>query len=279
MKIAYCGYDFFADCFKIICQKEHIEILAVYTFDTDDVYNFNCNLMSAAEDYNIKIFKHKINEKDIYTLFEEKNCDCIVVAAYPYKIPIGNYCGINIHPTLLPVGRGSWPLPHIILKQQEESGVTIHKLTDKMDSGDILIQERFEIHPQEDLETLSCRSQLLAKKMINYLFKDDSTFKNFWLNAYPQGKGEYWSYPTDKEMTLRGDMEVAEIDRIVRAYGKFDSCISFEGKSWLVWDVNVWKETHNYPWGTIVHKTNKEYLMAVKDGFVCFRFFKEDSEH
>lgn len=117
---------------------------------------------------------------------------------------------------------------------------------------------------------------MLAKKMFHALFEKDEVFEAYWQNAYPQGAGEYWPFPSDEEMTFDGNMSVAEIDRIVRAYGKFDSCVSFDGKSWLVWDVNAWEEEHFYPCGAIVHRTNKEYLMAVRDGFVCFCFFKEE---
>lgn len=276
MKIAYCGYDFFLDCFLSLCENENIEVLEVFTYITDDVYNFNRNLISEAEQRHIPVHKDRITVENVCTLFEEKGCQCLIVAAYPYKIPIGNYRGINVHPTLLPIGRGPWPLPGIILKQKEESGVTIHKLIDEMDAGDILMQESFKIQPREDLETLSCRSQMLAKKMFHVLFENDEIFEMFWKNAYQQGTGEYWTFPSDDEMTFDGNMSVEEIDRIVRAYGKFDSCVSFDGKSWRIWDVNAWKEEHTYPCGTIVHKTNKEYLMAVKDGFVCFRFFQEE---
>lgn len=276
MKVVYCGYDFFADCFLALCENIDINILAVYTFETDNVYNFNCNLISAAEQRNIPVIRNRIISEDIRMFFEEKGCECIISAGYPYKIPIGNYCGINVHPTLLPIGRGPWPLPNIILRQKEESGVTIHKLSADFDTGDILMQESFKVQPKEDLETLSCKTQMLAKKMVNHLFENDNSFQVFWQKAYPQGEGEYWNYPSDEEMTFNGNMTVEEIDRIVRAYGKFDSCVSFAGKSWVVWDVNGWKEKHDYSCGTIVHKTNKEFLMAVKDGFICFRFFKEE---
>ena len=273
MKIAYCGYDFFSDCLEVLCNMPEVEILKIFTFPTDNKYNFNCNIISIAEENNIPYSLEPITHKDMSELFDKLGCDYIVSAAYPYKIPIDRHNGINIHPTLLPIGRGPWPLPRVILSQQKESGVTIHKLTDKLDSGDILIQGKFPILPREDLETLSCRSQILAKQLLTELFSD---FDNYWNNAVEQLGGEYWNYPTEEEMTFSGEMTVDEIDLIVRAYGKFDSCVKFLGKSWLVWDVNCWKEQHNCTPGEIVHKTNKEYVLAAKDGFVCIRFLIEE---
>lgn len=275
MKIAYCGYDFFYTCLEKLVEKDDIEVLKIFTFETDNHYNFNSYLHKIAEENGISITDKRITEEDVKELFEEWGCECIVTAAYPYKVPVyatEKFRGVNVHPTLLPIGRGQWPLPLIILKKLDFSGVTIHKLNESFDAGDILLQESFKIGEREDLETLSCKSQLLAEKMIVRLFEN---FEDCWANAVPQGEGEYWEYPTLEEMSFNFGMTVQEIDRIVRAYGKFDSCVDFLGKSWLVWDVNAWEEKHNYVPGTLVHKTNKEYLFAVKDGFVCLRFFEE----
>ena len=273
MKIVYCGYDFFSNCLDALCDMANIEVIKIFTYQTDDQYNFNHNLITIAEKNRIPYSLERISSQDIHELFDNLGCECVVSAAYPYKIPIEEYMGINIHPTLLPIGRGPWPLPKVILSKQKESGVTIHKLSDKLDSGDILIQDRFDILPREDLETLSCRSQMLAKKLIVKLFDN---FDNYWSNAKKQGSGEYWCYPTEEEMSFTGDMDIDEIDRIVRAYGKFDSCVKFNGKSWLIWDVNCWKEKHDFSPGEIVHQTNREYVMAAKDGFVCIRFYAEE---
>ncbi len=273
MKIAYCGYDFFSDCLSALCDMQNIEILKIFTFETDNKYNFNRKIISIAENNNIPYSFERVTSKDIHELFDNLSCDCIISAAYPYKIPIEKYNGINIHPTLLPIGRGPWPLPKVILSEQKESGVTIHKLTDELDSGDILLQGKFDILPREDLETLSCRSQIMAKKLIKKLFTD---YETYWENSVKQIGGEYWNYPTDEEMTFSGEMTVDEIDKIVRAYGKFDSCVKFQGKSWLVWDVNCWIEHHDYTPGEIIHQTNREYVMAAKDGFVCMRFLCEE---
>lgn len=278
MKIAYCGYDFFYTCLEKLVKADNVEVLGIFTFPTDNHYNFNVNMHRIAEDNGISITEERITKEDIQELFEEQGCDCIVTAAYPYKIPVNateRFKGVNVHPTLLPIGRGQWPLPLTILKQLSDSGVTIHKLNESFDAGDILLQESFKIGEREDLETLSCKAQMLAEKMISKLFND---FDKYWDNAVPQGEGEYWEYPSLKEMSFNFEMTVKEIDLIVRAYGKFDSCVNFLGKSWLVWDVNAWEESHDYKPGTLVHKTNKEYLFAAKDGFVCLRFFEEYEE-
>lgn len=273
MKICYLGYDFFYGCFEEILKLKNVEVLKVYTFDTDNKYNFNCNLVKLAKDNNIPVVTSKITKKDIEDLIKA-GCELLVSAGYQYKIPVFDEASIkqvNIHPTLLPVGRGPWPLPYIILKELKTSGVTIHKISQEIDAGDILISEKFDIQANEDIETLSCRVQMLAKKLIVQLINN---IEFYYKNAVKQDSGEYWPFPTEEQMTFNGNMKIDEIDRIVRAFGKMDSIVYIDGSEILVHDISYWKEKHNYELGQIVHRTNKEYVMAVVDGFIVIRFFE-----
>lgn len=275
MRICYLGYDFFYGCLEELLKLKDIKILKVFTFETDNKYNFNCYVEKLAKENNIPIKHTRITREDIEELIKE-GCELLISAGYEYKIPVfpeNKIKQINIHPTLLPMGRGPWPLPYIILKDLSKSGVTIHKISNEMDKGDILIQEEFEVQPNEDIETLSCRSQILAKKL---LIKLINNLDFYYENATKQGNGEYWHFPTEEEMTFTGKMTINEIDRIVRAFGKMDSIVKLNGKEILVQDINYWREKHNYKLGEIVHKTNKEYVMAVRDGFIVIRFFEED---
>lgn len=275
MKVCYLGYDFFYGCLEEILKIENIEILKVFTFETDNKYNFNYHIVKIAEENNIPVNYNRITKNDIEELID-KDCELLISAGYPYKIPVFDENIIkqmNIHPTLLPIGRGPWPLPYIILKDLKISGVTIHKISENMDEGDILISESFEVQPNEDLETLSSRVQIIAKRLIIKLINN---IDYYYKNAIKQGRGEYFPFPTDEEMTFNGTMTIEQIDRIVRAFGKMDSIVNIEGKEILVHDINYWKEKHNYKLGKIVHKTNKEYVMAVRDGFIVLRYFEKE---
>lgn len=276
MKIVYCGYDFFYGCLEELIKDKKNTIIKVFTFNTDNKYNFNYKIIDLSKEYNIPISYNKPTKEEIFRLFDKEKCDLIITAGYIYKIPIinhSNFKGINIHPTLLPEGRGPWPLPWIILKQKEKSGVTIHKLVDEFDKGDILLQEEFKVLDNENLETLSCRSQVLAKKLITEVVNN---LDYYYKNAKKQARGEYYHYPTDLDMTFTGLMKIEEIDRIIRAFGKFDSCTRLLGKNLLVHDATCWIEKHQYKPNTVVHITNNEILLAAVDGFVCIRYYEEE---
>lgn len=274
MKIAYCGYDFFFSCFEDLLINNH-QIIKVFSFECDNKYNFNERLEGKAKGENISFTKNKITIDDIKDL-EDRGCKLIVVAGYPYKIPTVSKIlkVINIHPTLLPEGRGPWPLPHIILKRLSKTGVTIHKITDKWDSGDILIQDSFNVSEKDNLETISAKSQISARKILSKLLDDLS---KYWDTAIPQiGVESYWKMPTIEERTIKWDMTVDEIDKIIRAFGKFESYAHFEDSDWLIQDAICWKENHEYAPGEVVHKMSKEIVIAAKDGLVCIRNYSLD---
>jgi methionyl-tRNA formyltransferase len=58
--------------------------------------------------------------------------------------------GIGAHPSLLPRHRGPDPISWAIASGDEETGVTVHRLDEEYDTGEILAQERLRIDPAHD---------------------------------------------------------------------------------------------------------------------------------
>lgn len=274
-KIAFFGYDFLYSSLETLLNYNY-NVKWLFTFTTDNIVNFNEKVSKLATANGIQIIEEAVTAQQIETLKKE-GCELLVVAGYPYRIPIVPDMpkGINIHPTLLPEGRGPWPMPIVILNGLSSSGVTIHKLTRHLDSGDILAQQEFPISELEDLETLSFKIQIHSK---NLLIKVLSDFEFYWDNAYPQGEGTYWPMPTFDDRELNWNSSVIDISKVARAFGKFDSLAKFGNKEWVVQDLSVWQENHNFNPGDVVLESNREFLVAAKDGFVCIRFFKIDPD-
>lgn len=103
-----------------------------------------------AEKNNIPYIQpEKLDIKDL-----ENNADLFIVVAYGKIIPenilnIPKFGSINIHYSLLPKYRGASPLESAILNGDIETGVTIQKMKYKIDSGNIIAQERVNIFPNE----------------------------------------------------------------------------------------------------------------------------------
>jgi methionyl-tRNA formyltransferase len=273
MKIAYCGYDFFSGCLQALLSRGE-NIYRVFTFDCDNRFDFNQYITDICQENSIPLTDKPISRTDIEQL-QEEGCDLLITAGYRYRVPDlsgTNIKGINIHPTLLPIGRGPWPLSWTILTGQERSGVTIHKLTEKFDAGDILLQEGFAVNQDENLESLSAKTQILAKVMLPRVIED---FSNYWQNSKAQG-GEYsyWPRPTNAERTLDWSNSVSFLDLMCRAYGKMGCYANFDGKYWFVYRLVAWEARHDYKPGVVVHKTNTEMIVAASDGLVSLQYFE-----
>lgn len=277
MKIAYLGYDFFYGCLQDLISDGH-EVLKVFSFPTDQDYDFNDNVQHLSQSAGASFQTSRITKEDISNL-ESLGCEMIVSAGYPFKVPCfeGQVpYGINIHPSLLPIGRGVWPMPWVIFESHERSGVTLHKLSQNWDAGDIVLQESIPLMEKETLETLSFKSQQVARKLLRQFM---SSPKLYWDKARPQvGAYMYWSFPPENKRTLDWNATVEQIDRTVRAFGKFQSYAIIGDEKIFVADAVCWKEHHSYIPGDVIHKSNKEWVVAAADGMVCVRIHSKDQK-
>ncbi len=103
-----------------------------------------------------------LKNPQVIAALAELQPDLILVAAYGKYIPdeivaLPPRGCINLHPSLLPRWRGACPVAAALLAGDAETGVTVHFVTAKMDSGDILGQARTPIGRDENGQTLMAR--------------------------------------------------------------------------------------------------------------------------
>jgi len=85
-----------------------------------------------------------------------------VVVAYGQILPkalleIPAHGFVNVHTSLLPKYRGAAPIQQAILNDDAETGVTIMKIDEGLDTGDILVQQATPIHASDNAQTLHDR--------------------------------------------------------------------------------------------------------------------------
>jgi methionyl-tRNA formyltransferase len=73
--------------------------------------------------------------------------DLLVVACFPWRLPpavrsLAPRGGLNVHPSLLPAGRGPEPVFWTLRRGERWTGATVHRLDDRLDAGPIVAQER-----------------------------------------------------------------------------------------------------------------------------------------
>lgn len=108
------------------------------------------------------ITPEKIGSPDALAVISSWNPDAIVVASFGQYIPgrvlvLPPKGVINVHPSLLPKYRGAAPMQWSIANGETTSGVTIFQVVKEMDAGDIIIQEKHPVSPDDNAITLSER--------------------------------------------------------------------------------------------------------------------------
>jgi methionyl-tRNA formyltransferase len=73
---------------------------------------------------------------------------------------------LNVHPSLLPKGRGPAPIRWTLINGETETGVTIIQLSEQIDGGAILAQESTAILPEENFGTLHDRLAVIGATLL-----------------------------------------------------------------------------------------------------------------
>lgn len=268
MKIAYCGFDLFYECLEEIFNNNH-QIIKIFTVDTDGIYEFADKVVDFADRHNIEWTKQRINKVDIEWL-EEQGCDLLISAGYHYKIPISEkennpLKGINVHPALLPIGRGPWPMPLTILKKLDVTGVTVHKLTKNFDEGDILKNVQFHVMESDNLESLNNKYEEKGAKLLLDILKD---FEYYWDNSQTQEKGEYWKEPQDSDRTFTASTDIDEIETIVKAFWGFGSILKLPKQDMIIKYGKCYRVEHMHRFGDVVNTNEYGECIAVNGGYL-----------
>jgi methionyl-tRNA formyltransferase len=94
----------------------------------------------------------------------------IVVVAFrilPKEIfSIPEYGSFNLHASLLPQYRGAAPVNRAIINGETETGVTTFFLKEKVDTGNIILQEKIGIQPDENAGSLHDRLSVLGARVV-----------------------------------------------------------------------------------------------------------------
>tara|TARA_Y100001968_G_scaffold333847_1_gene400133 strand:+ start:684 stop:1637 length:954 start_codon:yes stop_codon:yes gene_type:complete len=122
-----------------------------------------------------------LNNQDNIEILNNLFADIFVVVAFQ-KLPdtilnIPKYGCINIHPSKLPKYRGASPLQYAIMNGEKKIGVSIIKLSSKIDSGNILYQSSFPISNHENFGKIYTKASLIgAQNLIKSIEFIESDF-------------------------------------------------------------------------------------------------------
>ena len=235
MKIVFFGNpDFCFYSLKKLNSSNH-ELISVVT-STDRKSGRGLKLLPSfvkktALNLNIPIIEvNNIKSKE----FEEKlislEADLFVVVAFKFLpdsiINIPKYGSINIHPSILPKYRGSSPIQYALLNGDNQTGVSIIHLNNRIDSGTILGQEKIDIDSISTFGEMYEKLGILSSELIIKVIDD---IKNKKTNPIIQDESKKTLAPKIKKEDLKIDWNNSSLDihNKIRAFDPFPGAYSF----------------------------------------------------
>lgn len=124
-----------------------------------------------ADENNLAVFQpEKLRNPEFLQQIEDLDADVFVVVAFRmmpkvlFEMPkIGTF---NLHASLLPDYRGAAPINYAVINGEEKTGVTTFFINEKIDEGNILLQEELQILPNENAGSLHDRLMEIGSKLI-----------------------------------------------------------------------------------------------------------------
>ncbi|MBI4052753.1 MAG: hypothetical protein HY394_01820 [Candidatus Diapherotrites archaeon] len=119
-----------------------------------------------------KIEVHKIrdmNSAKTIALLNRLAPDLVVCAGFNQilkKDALGVCPAINLHRSLLPKFGNSFPIHRALAAKETETGVTIHFMSEKVDSGKILAQAKVRIEKNDSVESLYQKTSAVGGKLL-----------------------------------------------------------------------------------------------------------------
>ncbi len=223
MRIVFMGSpDFSVPALRALHAAGH-EIAAVYCQPPRPAGRGQketpCPVHRAALDLGLEVRTPTRLKRDTaqHDAFAALGLDVAVVAAYGLILPKAMLDAprrgcLNIHASLLPRWRGAAPIHAAILAGDTESGVTIMRMEEGLDTGPMLLKEAMPIGPATTVQALhDALSEIGARLVLRALDEDPPAIPQ------PEDGVTYAAKLTKEDGRLDWSLDAAALERRVRA--------------------------------------------------------------
>ncbi|MHA1558967.1 MAG: methionyl-tRNA formyltransferase [Alphaproteobacteria bacterium] len=225
MRIIFMGTtDFGLPSLEILLNCTTFKIVAVYT-QTPKAKGRRYNvqktfLHSYAESVGLPVYTPStLYDVGVQNRFRDHEADVAIVAAYGLMLPkqildFPKYGCINIHASLLPRWRGAAPIQRAILEGDTKTGITLMKIEEGLDTGDIIDSVEIPINYDTTLKKLH---DILAQKAAPLLLKTLLNIDKIKLKPQANEGACYATKIRKEEGFLDWNKDALLLDRKVRA--------------------------------------------------------------
>jgi len=175
LKVVFFGTPEFAKTALAAIHQSNHEVVGVVTVadkasGRGQKINQSAVKMYAIENNLTVLQPEKLRNPEFLEEIKALNSDVFVVVAFRmmpkilFEMPqLGTF---NLHASLLPDYRGAAPINYAVINGEEKTGATTFFINEKIDEGNILLQEEIEILPDENAGSLHDRLMEMGAKLI-----------------------------------------------------------------------------------------------------------------
>lgn len=231
MKIVFLGCTKFSKDLLENLLENNINISAIFTipeefdisYSDNKVKNYNyVDFSEISKNYNIPLYFVNSSENKISNykkIIEDIQPDVILVMGWYYMVPksireIAKYGAWGIHASLLPKYAGGAPLVWAMINGEEKTGVTLFKLDDGVDDGDIIGQVEIKIDFEDTIKEVYEKATIVSKEI---LYSSLINVKNIEFIKQDKSKIEVFPQRSPKDGEIDFNKSGLEIYNFIRA--------------------------------------------------------------
>ena len=183
------------------------------------------------------------SKSELSRLFSDISPDLVVVVAYGVILPkdvTDTYFCTNIHTSLLPHYRGASPIQSALLNGDKSTGISLIKMNENMDEGDILSKTEIPITPTDTFGHLesklsTCASNLIVEWITNHWIPQTYT-----LTPQNHQMATYCSKISKDDLKLNLNLPAQTLLHKIKAYSpKPGAYIMYQNKRIKLLDATV----------------------------------------
>ncbi len=182
------------------------------------------------------------------------------------------YGTFNLHASLLPDYRGAAPINWAIINGETKTGATTFFIDDKIDTGEIILQEECEITDDDTAGTLHDRLMALGAELVIKTVKAIEHGDVKAKKQMPKGKLKQAHKIHRDTCEIDWNSSLNDIHNHVRGLSPYPTAwttlVDGDNRSFLkIYKTVKRKEVHNHKIGNVI-ATKKKLMVAVRNGFI-----------
>ena len=280
--------DFTADCILQLIKLDNVNISSVIApIDSKKDRKGNIIISEVSKialENNIKLLKpENINGEDFNKTLSDLKPDFLIVVAYgkilsKKTLSIPKIMPINIHGSLLPILRGASPVEHALLNGFCITGTTLQKMDYKLDEGDIILQEEFEIPKNWQFYELY---EEIKKSGVNLLKEFFSDVDKYILNMKKQDdkKATYCKKIKKEDGKLDFTKSALSLHNMTKAFVRYPTAFCFYDNFMIkVFKSEYQKSDNNSNFGKILKANNDGIFVSALNGIYIIKELQREGK-